>query len=216
MRLISVRAYIFSILFHTLLIVIFVALNKSVQYSPVTVVDLTMMADEPYIQPAKNMHASAKRDPSPIEPESKPLAEAFQEKPKEENPPDTLSNEYGDTSELADASSTDSVQEMTPTVEKSVIKSRQDYIKGNFSYIEKRIASKLTYPDMARELNQQGTLFLSFTIMENGSVDDVKVIKSSGSRLLDDNAVITIKESAPYPKPPFPAEIHIPIAYNLE
>jgi periplasmic protein TonB len=89
------------------------------------------------------------------------------------------------------------------------------YIKEEFSYIRKIIVSNIIYPQNAQYRRQEGTLLLSFVIMLDGSVSDIKIVKSSGYDLLDKNAISTIKKSAPFPKPPFLAELKMPVTYKL-
>ena len=89
------------------------------------------------------------------------------------------------------------------------------YLKNQFIYIRKIITENIIYPERARDQEIEGALLLSFVILENGSVAHVMVVKSSGSSLLDDSAVATVYKSAPFPKPPFPAELKIPITYKL-
>ena len=61
-----------------------------------------------------------------------------------------------------------------------------------------------------------GKAMVSFIIMENGQVANIKIIRSTGYEILDVNLVETIKEVAPFPKPPIKAELHIPYTYRLE
>lgn len=44
------------------------------------------------------------------------------------------------------------------------------------------------YPPVAQRLNQQGTTTVRFTVNTDGSVSDVRVVKSSGHTMLDDAA----------------------------
>ncbi|HSQ41435.1 MAG TPA: TonB family protein [Fibrobacteraceae bacterium] len=89
------------------------------------------------------------------------------------------------------------------------------YVKQQFVYIRKIIASNLAYPERAQEREQEGSLLLSFVIQENGQVKNVHVVRSSGYALLDESAVATVHKSAPFPKPPFPAELKVPVTYKL-
>jgi protein TonB len=62
----------------------------------------------------------------------------------------------------------------------------------------------------------KGKVLVSFIIKENGSVENSKVLTSSGYEILDKNVLSVIKEVQPFPKPPVKAELIIPIAYKLE
>lgn len=90
------------------------------------------------------------------------------------------------------------------------------YLKRHFSFIRDLILKNLNYPSVARKMGWSGHLTVSFVICEGGSVENIKVVKSSGHRVLDENAVTTIKEIQPFPRPPVKAEIVIPIEYRLE
>ncbi|MDR3115667.1 MAG: energy transducer TonB [Treponema sp.] len=90
-----------------------------------------------------------------------------------------------------------------------------EYIKRNYRYLQRRIRDKLVYPDPARKAGIQGVTEVSFTIHEDGRVSAVQVLKSSGHEILDEAAMKTIYAAAPFPRPPAPARIAIPIAFRL-
>jgi protein TonB len=90
------------------------------------------------------------------------------------------------------------------------------YLKRHFAFIRDLILKNLNYPSVARKMGWSGHLTVSFVICEGGKVENIRVIKSSGHKVLDENAVTTIKEIQPFPKPPVKAEIVIPIEYRLE
>ena len=92
---------------------------------------------------------------------------------------------------------------------------RTGYLRANFSYIKDIINKKLTYPKTARQMGWEGKVKVSFTILSNGDAVDIRVIQSSGREILDKNAVETVKNASPFPRPPVAAEIIIPILYKL-
>lgn len=51
------------------------------------------------------------------------------------------------------------------------------------------LGSNIKYPRISRENNSQGRVFLRFIVKKDGTVSNVEVIKSSGDRLLDNEAV---------------------------
>ena len=63
----------------------------------------------------------------------------------------------------------------------------------------------LNYPDQARRAGLAGSLLLDVAINADGSVNSVRVYRSSGNRLLDDAAVRIVELASPFP--PFPANI---------
>ena len=71
--------------------------------------------------------------------------------------------------------------------------------------IESRIEAQWEYPDLAKHYGLQGKVTVEFTVLQNGHIDLLSVVRSSGSNLLDDEAVRAIKVAAPFP--PIPRSI---------
>lgn len=90
------------------------------------------------------------------------------------------------------------------------------YLNDHFAYIRDKILRNINYPDAARRMGWQGRVLLSFIIMSNGSVRAFQVIQTSGFALLDECAIETVKDTAPFPRPPGEAQLVIPITYRLE
>jgi protein TonB len=90
------------------------------------------------------------------------------------------------------------------------------YIKGNYSYIQRRIQGKLVYPPPARKAGIQGVVEITFTIYLDGTVGEVKITVSSGQEVLDKAAIETIHAAAPFPRPPAQARLSIPVAFKLK
>jgi protein TonB len=67
----------------------------------------------------------------------------------------------------------------------------------------------LNYPDQARRDKLYGTVLLHVAVRANGSLEMIKVLRSSGKKILDDAAVRSVKLAAPYAA--FPAEIRADI-----
>lgn len=84
----------------------------------------------------------------------------------------------------------------------------QDYVFAR--YIEdwrikvERIGNQ-NYPEAARAKKLYGKLQLTVSIKSDGSLDDVEVTRSSGSKILDAAAVAIVRLAAPYS--PFPEEM---------
>ncbi len=92
---------------------------------------------------------------------------------------------------------------------------QERYLREHFLYIKDRILRRIVYPNQARRMGWHGKVLTSFIIHLDGTVTDVRILNSSGFKILDDNAVTTIKEVSPFPKPPITAKIIIPISYRL-
>lgn len=86
--------------------------------------------------------------------------------------------------------------------------SAQEYVFAR--YIEdwrikvERVGNQ-NYPDAARQQKIYGKLQLTVSIKADGSLDNVEVSRSSGSRILDAAAVAIVRQAAPYS--PFPEEV---------
>jgi protein TonB len=92
---------------------------------------------------------------------------------------------------------------------------RTIYLKHHFDYIRDKIASNIRYPRHAKRMGWTGVAHVSFIIEENGSVSDVRVIKSSRIGILDEEASESVRRSAPFPRPPVRAHIVIPVEYII-
>ncbi|MDR2050756.1 MAG: TonB family protein [Deltaproteobacteria bacterium] len=89
------------------------------------------------------------------------------------------------------------------------------YLGRNFSYIQSHIGRNLIYPARARRSGLTGRATYSFTITPEGKVEDLVLRTSSGQRILDEAGRAAILRSAPFPPPPEPARITIPIVFRL-
>jgi len=93
---------------------------------------------------------------------------------------------------------------------------RQRYLKEHFAYIRDLITKRLSYPPAARRMGWSGRLVLAFVVAEDGTVRSIHVKESCGYPLLDNSAMETVRNCAPFPKPPVAAEIVIPVQYRLQ
>lgn len=93
---------------------------------------------------------------------------------------------------------------------------RNRYLKEHFAYIRDLIQKSITYPARARKFGWCGRVVVTFIVHESGRVSSERVVSSSGYGLLDDNVIGTIRDVAPFPRPPVKAELRIPIVYSLE
>ena len=86
--------------------------------------------------------------------------------------------------------------------------------------IQQQVASKVSYPDQARQYGWGGTVKLASHILNDGTLANASVRESSGYDVLDDNALSTAKNLSPYSA--FPSNLKlqdvtvtIPIVYSL-
>jgi TonB family protein len=93
---------------------------------------------------------------------------------------------------------------------------------GRYSrIIQQRIMENVIYPKQARDAGFQGTARLNVKLSYRGELLDATVKKSSGYKILDDNALAGAKSTAMYPPfpPAIPQEelwIEVPVSYQLE
>jgi len=74
-----------------------------------------------------------------------------------------------------------------------------------FTKIKQSIESRWEYPEIALRYGLQGRLALQFMIGANGQLEQLRLVRSSGSQVLDEEAVRAIRAAAPFP--PIPAWI---------
>ena len=89
------------------------------------------------------------------------------------------------------------------------------YIKDNFNYILAHIGRNLRYPDHARRARLTGTARFAFVINQDGTIKNLKLEESSGHPELDEAAEKAIRRAAPFPIPPTPALLIVPIVFRL-
>ena len=89
------------------------------------------------------------------------------------------------------------------------------YVQDNLLYLQRRIKEKLIYPAQAKRTGIQGTVEIRFRIHLDGSVSDIRVMRSSGSTLLDEAAAETIRKAAPFRPPSVQTTLVIPIVFSL-
>ena len=91
---------------------------------------------------------------------------------------------------------------------KAVNASTQEYMYASYleawrSKVEK--IGNLNYPDEAKRNKLYGNLLMHVAVRADGSVERIRVVRSSGHKLLDDAAVRIVRLAAPFA--PFPREI---------
>lgn len=85
----------------------------------------------------------------------------------------------------------------------------------------KYISKNISYPEIAKEINQVGTVFVSFVVNETGNVEQVKVVKGIGYGC-DEEVVRVISKMPRWKKPgknsghPVKVRYNIPVAFRLK
>lgn len=65
-------------------------------------------------------------------------------------------------------------------------------------WLKIKVESNLHYPELAAISGYQGVLYIKFDILKDGSLGDLELLKSSGYKILDDEALKAIRSSAPF------------------
>jgi periplasmic protein TonB len=65
-------------------------------------------------------------------------------------------------------------------------------------WLKIKIESVLKYPELAAISGYHGALFIKFDILKDGSLGDLEILKSSGFKILDAEALRAIRASAPF------------------
>lgn len=104
-----------------------------------------------------------------------------------------------------------------PKKEEKTIEAKGE-IKKYLFYVRDKLQENLSYPLMAKRLQIEGTVIVRFVIEKDGSVNEntIKIVKSSGSKILDKQAIITVKNSIPFKPPPEGRIfIEIPVVFEI-
>jgi len=104
-----------------------------------------------------------------------------------------------------------------PKKEEIIVEAKDD-IKKYLFYVRDKLQENLSYPLMAKRLQIEGTVIVRFVIEKDGSVNEntIKIVKSSGSKILDRQAIITVKNSIPFKPPPEGRIIiEIPVVFEI-
>lgn len=93
---------------------------------------------------------------------------------------------------------------------------REAYLAVHFGYIRDKVLTRLAYPHQARRMGWGGRVRVSFVILESGAIEELRIEESSGHKVLDRQALRAVEKAAPFPPPPVPASISLPVVFRLE
>lgn len=86
-----------------------------------------------------------------------------------------------------------------------------------FASIKRAIEIVWEYPEPALRHGLQGKLVLEFTILGNGQLDRTRLIRSSGFRVLDEEAMRAVRAASPFrPIPPWIGKNRLEIIASFE
>ncbi|MBU4320489.1 MAG: energy transducer TonB [Thermodesulfovibrionales bacterium] len=95
----------------------------------------------------------------------------------------------------------------------AVGKSRETSSIEIIEIIRNSIERVKTYPLLARKRGIEGTVHISFGISRQGKPQNIKILKSSGSNILDTATLDIVKKASPLPYIDSPVEI--PVVFKL-
>lgn len=86
----------------------------------------------------------------------------------------------------------------------------------DFSKVIAAVKKYKSYPNNARRMKHQGVVEVRFLLKTDGSIDELKVTKSSGFESLDNGALENVKKaSSEFPKPKEARYLRFPIVFRL-
>lgn len=81
--------------------------------------------------------------------------------------------------------------------------------------VKKLLAAKQTYPDAAQRKGDEGTAVLKISIASDGKLEGVELVKPSGSRMLDREAVTIPGKVGAFPAPGASSTLTVPLTWKL-
>ena len=86
---------------------------------------------------------------------------------------------------------------------------------GDFAWIRDAIQHAIAYPPAARKNGWEGKVVVSFRLLSDGSVQDVRVVQGSGHAALDRGAIDAVRNASPFPRSTVEAKVITPVIYRL-
>jgi len=156
--------------------------------------------------------------PKPVpKPVAKPLpkpapAPVAQPKPAPDTPP---LSKVPETPQAAPAKTP--VTPVTEPAPPAASTQRRQAADSYLGRVRQKVQSCLRYPMTARRLRLEGESLLRFVIRSDGSLGALALKRSSGHRTLDEEAMATLRNAAPFEAPPEGKELTIilPVSFDL-
>lgn len=92
-----------------------------------------------------------------------------------------------------------------------------DAMRVYLEEVRRRLQARLAVPAEARRLRLGGTVLVRFTVRRDGSVqgDSLAVLSGPGIAVLERTALETVVRTAPFPPPPRPATVEVPVLFAV-
>jgi TonB family C-terminal domain len=91
------------------------------------------------------------------------------------------------------------------------------YLSWLIRYLNRQARERDLYPKEAKRLGIKGEVVVRVTINKDGTIDksSLKVVQSSGYKILDESAPKIIYELSPFRKPPKKITINLPVYFLI-
>ncbi|MFP3043268.1 energy transducer TonB [Treponema primitia] len=196
--------------------VVFTSKSISLQIEEPAVMSLINIAEfeEEAPRPKITVKPQVKEKPPEIIPVQEEIAETLVETEEEPVTPEVTGEAISEViEETTGAYSGSGTVTTTATTTNNAEVSR--YLQSNYNYIQRRVLNELIYPSQAKRTGIQGIVEIAFIINTDGSISDTTVRRSSGNRLLDDEAQRAVNSASPFRKPTTRVKITIPVSFKL-
>ena len=109
---------------------------------------------------------------------------------------------------------------LTPAIVKKIaapaVTAEDAYVQKHIAEIMVLLRENLYYPRMARKRHMEGKVVVSFTLLKNGKIIDIKIVEAK-KKLLGKAAVTTIERlRGKFPLPDETLHLKVPIMYRLK
>jgi TonB family protein len=91
-----------------------------------------------------------------------------------------------------------STQKNTSASTRHSKKSRGEQTEELIALLHTAIQNQQHYPPNAIQMQREGRITLAFTLYKNGTISDLRVVKSSQTNSLDDAALAAVRDAAPF------------------
>jgi len=118
--------------------------------------------------------------------------------------------------EVTNSASETKVQKTVTVGMKTQPPYRERFLKTNFEKIRNFVQKRIKYPYIARRMGWEGRVILEIVLSKNGC-ESVRVVRSSGHKVLDNNALETVRAlCGKFPKPEKRVTLRLPVSYILK
>ncbi|HCY84890.1 MAG TPA: hypothetical protein DHV36_07115 [Desulfobacteraceae bacterium] len=140
--------------------------------------------------------------------EAEGVDQSYEKIPLPDLPEDEI---FGDLT-VADIPAQSGKADIAPVQEEMVYESAEAY----FELLNLRIHTAKQYPESARLRHLEGRTVIQFILLTDGRVTDVRVVKSSFRKDLDDAAVAAVIDATPFPRlPSFISKVPISLKVDI-